>query len=213
MPVPVTLGKLCTSLSEMEIGDYIPCVYESSYNNFTSSDVNKSVMNTNGFFSQLGVKNPYISVTTNTVENGGEKVTTTEKEFYQELPIDNWNSGKVFSSFDGIHHYHGIFYLIKVGRGKLVADRNLTFSCFDELNSLNYINGGLYQVTQARTRKVVDINITTKTYESTDSPSNTTVYDGSHFHTNERYEVFTNTKVEVGNESTHTKTTVTTTAI
>ena len=84
MPVPVTLGKLCTSLSEMEIGDYIPCVYESTYKDesLTTSD---SILNINGFFSQLGVKNPYISVTTNTVENGGEKVTTTEKEFYQEL--------------------------------------------------------------------------------------------------------------------------------
>lgn len=213
MPVPVTLGKLCTSLSEMEIGDYIPCVYESSYNNFTSSDVSKSIINTHGFFSQLGVKNPYINVTTNTIENGGEKVTTTEKKFYEELKIDNFNSGEAFNSWTGISHYHGIFYLIKVGKGKLVADRNLTFTCFDELNSLNYINGGLYQVTQARTRKVVDINITTKTYEATDKASDTTTYDGSHFHTKERYEVITNTKVEVGNESTPTKTTVTTTTI
>lgn len=216
MPVPVTLGKLCTSLSEMEIGDYIPCVYESTYKDesLTTSD---SILNINGFFSQLGVKNPYISVTTNTVENGGEKVTTTEKEFYQELEINNFNSGtqNYNESWSGYRfkHYHGIFYLIKVGKGKLVADRNLTFSCFDGLNSLNYINGGLYQVTQARTRKVVDINITTKTYESTDRASDNTVYDGSHFHTNERYEVFTNTKVEVGNESTPTKTTVTTTTI
>lgn len=218
MPVPVTLGKLCTSLSEMEIGDYIPCVYESTYNGKLST--RKIINNQAGFFSQLGVKNPYINVTINTIENGGEKVTTTKKEFYQELRIDNWNSGKVNlygGSSDyggyGIEHYTGIFYLIKVGKGKLVADRNLDFVTFDNLNSLNYMNGGLYQVTKARTRKVVDINITTKTYESTDSPSNNTVYDGSHFHTNERYEVFTNTKVEVGNESTPTKTTVTTTTI
>ena len=218
MPVPVTLGKLCTSLSEMEIGDYIPCVYESTYNGKLLT--RRIIGNQAGFFSQLGVKNPYISVTTNTIENSGEKVTTTEKEFYQELRIDNWNSGKInlYSSSNdyggnNIEHYTGVFYLIKVGNGKLVADRNLDFVTFDNLNSLNYINGGLYQVAQARTRKVVDINITTKTYEATDKASDNTVYDGSHFHTKERYEVFTNTKVEVGNESTPTKTTVTTTTI
>lgn len=217
MPVPVTLGKLCTSLSEMEIGDYIPCVYESTYINNNSLGFNSDISKTNGFFSQLGIKNPYINVTVNTVENGGEKVSTTKKEFYTELVINDYNSGKTFrrdrNNYYNLNHYHGIFYLIKVGRGKLVADRNLTFSCFDELNSLNYINGGLYQVTKARTRKVIDINITTKPYESTDRASNTTTYDGSHFHTNERYEVLTNTKVEVGNDSTPTKTTVTTTTI
>ena len=219
MPVPVTLGKLCTSLSEMEIGDYIPCVYESSYNGKvqTRGDL---PLNLIGFFSQLGVKNPYINVTTNTIENGGEKVITKTKEFYNELRIDSFNSGKKnlyhnSKDYDGnnLDHYTGIFYLIKVGKGKLVADRNLDFTVFDVLNSLNYINGGLYQVTQARTRKVVDINITTKTYEATDKASDNTVYDGSHFHAKERYEVFTNTKVEVGNESTPTKTTVTTTTI
>lgn len=217
MPVPVTLGKLCTSLSEMEIGDYIPCVYESSYKYKTNiAESNESAIETIGFFSQLGVKNPYINVTTNTIENGGEKVTTTDKEYYSEISSDGIISGRplvTLSDHFSFNSYQGIFYLIKVGKGKLVADRNIAFSSFDALNSLNYINGGLYQVAQARTRKVVDINITTKPYEETDSASDDTVYDGSHFHTNERYEVFTNTKVEVGNESTPTKTTVTTTTI
>ena len=231
MSVPKTLGKMCTNLAEMEIGDYIPCVYESTYlrdvyvnyfksdsrdknaNKKTSSYEIKSqepVKNIVGYFSQLGIKNPVLKVITHTTIDGVKQADSISEKQYSE--IDSFLESLFRYGEKGFNPTHGIFYLIKIDRGKLIADRNLMYTDFMELNSANYINGGLYQVTKARTKKVIDIVITNKTYESTDTAKNEIVYDDSEFRT-KRIEKFVQTKVEVGNSSTPTKTTVTTVTI
>lgn len=222
MSVPKTLGKMCTNLADMEIGDYIPCVYESSYfheiyyNYFHTNaqeSRNKSyyygnpnnIKNIVGFFSQLGIKKPCIKTVIHTVIDGVKQQDTIEKLEYDEIDFKTTTSQILDPTI-------GIFYLIKVDRGKLIADRSLIYSDFIELNSTNYINGGFYQVTKARTKKVIDIDITNKTYDSTDTAKNEIVYDDSEFRT-KKIEKFVQTKVEVGNASTPTKITVTTVTI
>ena len=74
MAAPVTLGKLCSNTSDMEIGDYIKCVYEAP------------TANVPGYFSQLGTIDPTKHVVTTTITDGGEPVVTEEEEAYTELP-------------------------------------------------------------------------------------------------------------------------------
>ena len=132
MPAPATLGKLCTSLDQMQVGDYIKCVYEAPSENVA------------GDFSHLGDIEPkyQITSTVNITDESGAvvyeddgvtpktKQVTTEVA-YPELPVTPGTTAK------------GFFYLIKVDKGLLVADRMVQQQIsWEALNKKNYIYGG-----------------------------------------------------------------------
>jgi len=127
MAAPATQGRLCTGLSDMEIGDYIKCVYEAP------------AANTAGTFSHLGEENPMYEATIaqNVVDENGDTVyeedgTTpktemvTVKTAYPELPATA----------------KGYFYFIKADKGLWIADRKIqTNICASSLNKKNYLHG------------------------------------------------------------------------
>ena len=196
MAAPSVIGKYCTRLKDLQIGDYIQCVYEAPY------------ANNAGYFSQLGVKDPKITVTTTTTTDGvkGDPVVT--HQAYSELPTT-----------PGVSGISGFFYLIKVDYGQLCADRIVQQQIsWETLNESNYIYGGAFDAVSAKTRKTVDIVITHKDYESTDKASDSTTTDNQ-FDSAQRYVTTVRTQVVPGSaktdtaEAVQTTTTVTTTRI
>lgn len=118
MGVPATTGRLCKTLAEMEIGDYIRCTY-------TADTANAA-----GEFSDLGgFVDKYTTIETITDENGNQTQAEVEKT-YGELP------------FIPIDKPIGYFYLLKVNKGLAVADRMIqTKINTDSLDSANYVYG------------------------------------------------------------------------
>lgn len=118
MGVPATTGRLCKTLAEMEIGDYIRCTYTAD------------TENTAGEFSDLGgFVDTYTAVETVTDENGNQAQVEVEKT-YEELP-----SAPDTTAI-------GFFYFIKVAKGLCVADRMAQHSIsFQAVNDHNYVYG------------------------------------------------------------------------
>ena len=174
MAAPATMGKYCTKLADMEIGDYIKCVYEAPYSNDA------------GYFSQLGTKEPYYIKTTTTTTDGVKADPVIEKVAYSELPTTPAVTGA------------GFFYLLKADYGMLIADRMVQQQIsWETLNKKNYIYGGAFDAVNAQTNQKVDITITHKDYESTDTASDTTTTDNQ-FDSDDRYVETTRTQVVVG---------------
>lgn len=120
MAAPATNGKLCTNLADMEIGDYIKCVY-------TAEEANVA-----GTFSHLGELHPtYMKDVTN--EEG--EVTGQELSEYEELPTTPAETA------------NGYFYLLKADKGLLIADRLVQSSIsWNSLNKAGYIYGKVEEV-------------------------------------------------------------------
>lgn len=176
MAAPATMGKYCTKLADMEIGDYIQCVYEAPYSNDA------------GYFSQLGTKDPYYIRTTTTTTDGVKGDPVVEKVKYAELPTT-----------PKVDKISGYFYLLKADYGMLIADRMVQQQIsWETLNKKNYIYGGAFDAVNARTTQTVDIIITHKTFESTDTASDTTTTDNQ-FDSADRYVETKRTQVVVGN--------------
>lgn len=118
MGVPATTGRLCKTLAEMEIGDYIRCTYTAD------------TANTAGEFSDLGgFADTYTAVETVTDEEGNQTQVEVEKT-YEELPVTPGNTA------------NGFFYFLKAGKGLLIADRGLVNSiCWEVLNARGYVLG------------------------------------------------------------------------
>ena len=176
MAAPATMGKYCTKLADMEIGDYIKCVYEAPYSNDA------------GYFSQLGTKDPYYIKTTTTTTDGVKGDPVVEKVKYAELPTTPL-----------VNNISGYFYLLKADYGMLIADRMVQQQIsWETLNKKNYIYGGAFDAVNARTTQTVDITITHKTFESTDTASDATTTDNQ-FDSADRYVETKRTQVVVGN--------------
>lgn len=118
MGVPATTGRLCKTLAEMEIGDYIRCTYTAD------------TANTAGEFSDLGgFVDTYTAVETVTDENGNQTQVEVEKT-YEELPLIP------------IDKPIGYFYYLKAAKGMLIADRMVqAYINFSALNSADYVYG------------------------------------------------------------------------
>lgn len=139
MAAPATLGKQCYSTSEMEIGDFIQCVYECTE------------LNVAGYFSQLGVKDPKFHRKTITRIDGGSPTTVEEDIDYEELPTTPATTGR------------GYFYLLKADYGLLIADRMVQQQIsWEALNKRNYIYGCVFDAANAKTEEEITINITHK---------------------------------------------------
>ena len=126
MGAPDTLGKLCTSTDQMEVDDFIKCVYVADASNVA------------GEFYHLGENNPkYIKLTTKTTTNAdtNESTTTVENEGivdFPELPTS--------PSYTAC----GYFYFIKAEKGMLIADRAIQYGIsWEALNKKDYIYGGV----------------------------------------------------------------------
>ena len=137
MAAPVTLGKLCSNTSDMEIGDYIKCVYEAP------------TANVPGYFSQLGTIDPTKHVVTTTITDGGEPVVTEEEVAYTELPTTPGTTAS------------GFFYLLKADYGLLMADRMIQQEIsWASLNTFNYIYGRAFNCSGTKTEVIRNVTIT-----------------------------------------------------
>ena len=151
MAAPVTLGKLCSNTSDMEIGDYIKCVYEAP------------TANVPGYFSQLGTIDPTRHVVTTTITDGGEPVVTDEEEAYTELPTFPGNT------------VSGFFYLLKADYGLLMADRMIQQQIsWASLNTFNYIYGRAFNCSGTKTEVIRNVTITHQTVAPSDTTANST---------------------------------------
>ena len=185
LPAPVTTGKLCTSLDQMQIGDFIKCAYDAPIENVA------------GYFSQLGKVNPTYTLTT--IDENGKK--TTEEVAYEELPTDVPAKSNV----------SGFFYLLKVDKGTLVADRMVqSYISWEAINKKNYVYGGIFNAAEAKVNKTVTKSVTTKTKEDNDVASDNTEND-EQFTKDECNMTTTHTVVALDSENNTTTTTVTTT--
>lgn len=126
MGTPSTLGKLCTSTNQMEVDDYIKCVYVAD------------TANTAGEFYLLGENNPkYIKLTTKTTTDSTTNETTTMIENgglvdFPELPSMPTTTAC------------GFFYFVKAEKGLLIADRAIQYQIsWEALNKKDYIYGGV----------------------------------------------------------------------
>ena len=151
MAAPVTLGKLCSNTSDMEIGDYIKCVYEAP------------TANVPGYFSQLGTIDPTKHVVTTTITDGGEPVVTEEEEDYTELPTTPGTTAS------------GFFYLLKADYGLLMADRMIQQQIsWASLNTFNYIYGRAFNCSGTKTEVIRNVTITHQTVAPSDTTANST---------------------------------------
>ena len=151
MAAPVTLGKLCSNTSDMEIGDYIKCVYEAP------------TANVPGYFSQLGTIDPTRHVVTTTITDGGEPVVTEEEEAYTELPTTPGTTAS------------GFFYLLKADYGLLMADRMIQQQIsWARLNTFNYIYGRAFNCSGTKTEVIRNVTITHQTVAPSDTTTNST---------------------------------------
>lgn len=115
MAAPESNGKLCTSLKDMEIGDYIKCVYEADTPNVA------------GKFSHLGELHP--TYMKDILDEEGN-VIGSELSEYEELPTTPSTTAR------------GYFFLLKVDKGKLIADRMIQSQIsWDELNKVGFVYG------------------------------------------------------------------------
>ena len=151
MAAPVTLGKLCSNTSDMEIGDYIKCVYEAP------------TANVPGYFSQWGTINPTKRVVTTTITDGGEPVVTEEEVAYTELPTTPGTTAS------------GFFYLLKADYGLLMADRMIQQQIsWASLNTFNYIYGRAFNCSGTKTEVIRNVTITHQTVAPSDTTANST---------------------------------------
>ena len=151
MAAPVTLGKLCSNTSDMEIGDYIKCVYEAP------------TANVPGYFSQLGTIDPTKHVVTTTITDGGEPVVTEEEVAYTELPTTPGTTAS------------GFFYLLKADYGLLMADRMIQQQIsWASLNTFNYIYGRAFNCSGTKTEVIRNVTITHQTVAPSDTTANST---------------------------------------
>lgn len=154
MAAPVTLGKLCSNTSDMEIGDYIKCVYEAPTDNVP------------GYFSQLGTINPTKHIVTTTITDGGEPVVTEEEVAYTELPTTPGTTAS------------GFFYLLKADYGLLMADRMVQQQIsWASLNTFNYIYGRAFNCSGTKTEVIRNVTITHQTVAPSDTTANSTKTD------------------------------------
>ncbi len=154
MAAPVTLGKLCSNTSDMEIGDYIKCVYEAP------------TANVPGYFSQLGTIDPTRHVVATTITDGGEPVVTDEEEAYTELPTTPGTTAS------------GFFYLLKADYGLLMADRMIQQQIsWASLNTFNYIYGRAFNCSGTKTEVIRNVTITHQTVAPSDTTANSTKTD------------------------------------
>lgn len=154
MAAPVTLGKLCSNTSDMEIGDYIKCVYEAP------------TANVPGYFSQLGTIDPTKHVVTTTITDGGEPVVTEEEVAYTELPTTPGTTAS------------GFFYLLKADYGLLMADRMVQQQIsWASLNTFNYIYGRAFNCSGTKTEVIRNVTITHQTVAPSDTTANSTKTD------------------------------------
>lgn len=154
MAAPVTLGKLCSNTSDMEIGDYIKCVYEAPTDNVP------------GYFSQLGTINPTKHIVTTTITDGGEPVVTEEEVAYTELPTTPGTTAS------------GFFYLLKADYGLLMADRMVQqWISWASLNTFNYIYGRAFNCSGTKTEVIRNVTITHQTVAPSDTTANSTKTD------------------------------------
>ena len=177
MAAPVTMGKFCTNTSDMEIGDYIKCVYEAP------------TVQVAGYFSQLGIQDPTMTVTTTKTTDGVTAETITEEVLYSELSTTPETTAS------------GYFYLLKADYGLLIADRMVQQQIsWEALNKLNYIYGGVFDVVNGKTKKDVNITTTHTTVESSDTTAasdNTTTDVDELQDRNKRHVKTTRTQVTV----------------
>ena len=151
MAAPVTLGKLCSNTSDMEIGDYIKCVYEAP------------TANVPGYFSQLGTIDPTRHVVTTTITDGGEPVVTEEEIAYTEVPTTPGTTAS------------GFFYLLKADYGLLMADRMIQQQIsWASLNTFNYIYGRAFNCSGTKTEVIRNVTITHQTVAPSDTTANST---------------------------------------
>lgn len=154
MAAPVTLGKLCSNTSDMEIGDYIKCVYEAP------------TANVPGYFSQLGTIDPTKHIVTTTITDGGEPVVTEEEVAYTELPTTPGTTAS------------GFFYLLKADYGLLMADRMIQQQIsWASLNTFNYIYGRAFNCSGTKTEVIRNVTITHQTVAPSDTTANSTKTD------------------------------------
>lgn len=148
MAAPDTMGKLCTRLSDMNVGDYIKCVYEAP------------IKGKPGFFSQLGIENPKKEIT-ETIDGG---TATTKEEEYAELDATAPSATP-----------SGYFYFIKSGAGELVADRMLQSDIsWDSLNNKNVVLGGIRDIINNQTTVTITTTKAVAVTQSGDAASDTT---------------------------------------
>ena len=76
MSVPATSGRLCTVLSDMQVGDYIRCVYKAETSGVA------------GEFSNLGVKNPVDDSGTAYAELSSTDISATPIGYFHFIKAD-----------------------------------------------------------------------------------------------------------------------------
>lgn len=131
MAAPATQGKLCTSLQEMEIGDYIRCTYTA-----TEANVAGEFSDLGGFVDTYETEQQQVDGEGNpVVEADGNPVMETVTNQYEEIPIFAYVSAATIP-------IRGYFYFLKADKGLLVADRCVqNFISAASLNVRNYLQG------------------------------------------------------------------------
>lgn len=131
MATPATQGKLCTSLQEMEIGDYIRCTYTA-----TEANVAGEFSDLGGFVDTYETQQQQVDGEGNpVVDEEGNPVMETVTKQYEEIPIFAYVSAATIP-------IQGYFYFLKVDKGLLVADRRVqNFISAASLNVRNYLQG------------------------------------------------------------------------